>query len=101
MQQLIALIVWLLNVYLFVLIARLVIDWIQLLSRDWRPRGVVLAVCEGIYTVTDPPLRALRKVIPPLRFGGVALDLSFLVLIVGISLLVSLLMQLSRGALIS
>lgn len=101
MQGLFALLAWLLNIYMFVLIARLVIDWIQLLARDWRPKGPVLAICEGIYTVTDPPLRALRKVIPPLRLGGVALDLSFLVLIVGISLLVSLLLQLSRGALIS
>ncbi|MDO5696551.1 MAG: YggT family protein [Dermatophilus congolensis] len=95
MQPLFALLAWLLNLYMFVLIARLVIDWIQLLARDWRPKGPVLAICEGIYTVTDPPLRALRKVIPPLRFGGVALDLSFLVLIVGISLLVRLMLQLS------
>lgn len=90
-----ALLAWVLNVYMFVLIARLVIDWIQLLARDWRPRGVVLAVCEGIYTVTDPPLRALRKVIPPLRLGGVALDLSFIVLILGISLLTNFLVRLS------
>ena len=95
MQGLFALLAWLLNLYMFVLIARLVVDWIQLLARDWRPKGLVLAVCEGIYTATDPPLRALRKVIPPLRFGGVALDLSFLVLIVGISVLVRLLWQLS------
>jgi len=49
-------------------------------SRDWRPRGLVLVVAESVYTVTDPPLRMLRRVIPPLRFGGVQLDLGYLVL---------------------
>ena len=48
--------------------------------REWRPRGVALLVAEPVYTLTDPPLRALRKVIPPLRLGGVRLDLSFMVL---------------------
>lgn len=85
------LLIMLVQLYLCVLIARLVIEWIQAFARDWRPRGVLLVVCEVIYTLTDPPLRALRKVIPPLRLGGVALDLSFLVLMLGLSLLVSLL----------
>lgn len=83
--------IMLVQVYLGVLIARLVIEWIQAFARDWRPRGALLVVCEAIYTATDPPLRALRKVIPPLRLGGVALDLSFLVLMLGLSLLISLL----------
>ena len=74
-----------------VLIGRLIIDWIQVFARDWRPRGVLAVLCEAVYTVTDPPLRALRRVIPPIRLGGVALDLSFIVLIIGLSLLVSLL----------
>ncbi len=72
--------------YFIVLIGRLVFDWIQVFSRDWRPTGVVLVVAEVIYSLTDPPLRALRKVIPPLRLGGVALDLAFLVLILGVSI---------------
>ncbi|MBO3128928.1 YggT family protein [Dermatophilus congolensis] len=95
MQGFFALVAWLLNLYMFVLIARLVIDWIQLLARDWRPKGVILMLCEGVYTVTDPPLKALRKAIPPLRLGAVALDLSFLVLILMISLLVGFFQQLS------
>lgn len=76
--------------FFLVLIARLVFDWIQVFARDWRPSGVVLVVAEGVYTVTDPPLRALRKVIPPLRLGGVQLDLGFLVLILGVSILLSI-----------
>jgi len=67
-------------IYVIILLLRLVFDWIQVFSRDWRPRGVVLVVAESVYTVTDPPLRMLRRVIPPLRFGGVQLDLGYLVL---------------------
>lgn len=67
-------------VYVVVLLLRLVFDWIQVFARDWRPRGLVLVVAESVYTVTDPPLRLLRRVIPPLRFGGVQLDLGFMVL---------------------
>jgi YggT family protein len=36
----------------------------------------------GVYSVTDPPIKALRRVVPPLRLGAVALDLSFLIVIV-------------------
>ncbi|WP_106819063.1 YggT family protein [Janibacter massiliensis] len=69
-----------LYLYLVLLLIRLVLEWIQVFARDWRPRGVVLVLAEGVYTATDPPLRALRKVIPPLRIGSVQLDLSFLLL---------------------
>ena len=77
----------LLYLYFIILLARLVFDWIQVFARQWRPTGIVLVVAEAIYTVTDPPLRALRKVLPPLRIGGIALDLAFLVLILGVSIL--------------
>ena len=80
-------------VFLFfvVLLARLVLDWIQAFARDWRPRGPLLVVAEFIYTVTDPPLKALRRVIPPLTLGTLRLDLAFLVLMVATSLLTSIL----------
>lgn len=77
----------LLYVYFLVLIGRLVLDWIQVFARQWRPRGVILVVAEAIYTLTDPPLRAIRTLIKPVRIGGVALDLAFLVLILVVSLL--------------
>ena len=63
-----------------ILLGRLVLDWVQAFARDWRPRGFLLVVAEAIYTVTDPPLKALRRVIPPLTLGSVRLDLAFLVL---------------------
>lgn len=67
--------------FFIALIGRFVIDWVQVLSRSWQPKGPLLVVAEVIYTVTDPPLKALRKVIPSPSLGGIRLDLSFLVLI--------------------
>jgi YggT family protein len=82
--EILALVVFL---YLIVLIGRVVFDWIRMFARDWRPRGAVLLVAEPVYTLTEPPLRALRKVIPPLRLGGISLDLSFMVLFVAVYIL--------------
>ncbi len=78
---------FLLLLALLFLLARIVLDWVQMLSRSWRPSGFVLVVCEVIYSVTDPPLRAIRAVLPPVRIGMVALDLSPLVLFVIIYIL--------------
>jgi YggT family protein len=72
---------------LVVLIARIVLDWVQMLARDWRPSGPILVLAEAIYSCTDPPLRAVRRVIPPVRLGVAMLDLSPLVLFVVIYLL--------------
>lgn len=77
--QVLILVLWL---FLILLIARLVLDYVQMFARSWRPRGPMLVLAEIIYTITDPPLRALRKVIPPLKIGSVSIDLSFLVLFV-------------------
>ena len=88
MRTLVGIIVALLWLYFIVLIARLVLDYVQMFARQWRPQGVVLVLCEVVCTLTDPPLRALRKVIPPLRLGRVSLDLSFLVLILAIQILI-------------
>jgi YggT family protein len=72
---------------LLFLIARIVLDWVQMLARSWRPSGFVLVLCEVIYSITDPPLRAVRSILPPIRIGMVALDLSPLILFVIIFIL--------------
>lgn len=68
-------------VFLFfiALIGRLVLDWVQLFARDWKPRGPILVVSVAVYEVTDPPIRALRRILPPLRLGSIQLDLAFMV----------------------
>jgi YggT family protein len=82
--QVLDLVLW---IALLLLIARFVLDWVQMFARHWRPRGFVAVLCEGLYSVTDPPLRAVRRVIPPLRLGAVMLDLSPMILIIGIYIL--------------
>ena len=71
---------YLLSVYLLLLIVRLIFSWIQVYARDWRPTGILLVVAEGVYSATDPPLRFLKRYIPSVRLGSVALDLSFMLL---------------------
>lgn len=73
-----------LNLYSLILIGRLVFEYIRMFARDWRPSGVILMLAEFLYSVTDPPLRALRRVLPPLRLGSMYVDLSYLVLFLGI-----------------
>jgi YggT family protein len=71
-----------LGVFIVLLFVRLIVDWIQYFARAWTPRGPVLVVLEGVYSTTDPPVKALRRLIPPLRLGGMAIDLSFVVLLI-------------------
>nr|WP_152815251.1 YggT family protein [Arthrobacter bussei] len=75
------------------LILRIVYDAVQGFARDWRPQKLALVLASGVYSVTDPPIKALRRLIPPLRLGGVQLDLAFLVLFI----LVLILMSVSRS----
>jgi YggT family protein len=69
-----------LSVYLVLLIGRMIFGWIQVYARTWSPTGILLVLAEGVYSATDPPLRFLRRYIPSVRLGNVALDLSFILL---------------------
>ncbi|CNG58769.1 MULTISPECIES: YggT family protein [Actinomadura] len=79
---------YLLYFFLLFLIGRLVLEVLQSFARQWKPSGVVLVIAEATYTVTDPPLKLLRRFIPPVRLGNVALDLSFTVLILVVWILI-------------
>jgi len=78
---------YVLTIYLVILVGRMIIGWIQVFARSWRPTGVVLVLAEGIFTATDPPLKFLRRYIPPLRIGRVAMDLSYMVLFIVVLIL--------------
>jgi len=68
---------------------RFIVDWVQVFARSWSPSGPLLLVLEVVYSITDPPIKALRRVIPPLRLGSVALDLSFIIVLVTAYLLLT------------
>ena len=61
---------------------RFVVDWVQVFARSWTPQGFLLVALEIVYSVTDPPIKALRRVVPPLRLGSFALDLSFIIVMI-------------------
>ncbi|MCB0893760.1 MAG: YggT family protein [Nocardioidaceae bacterium] len=69
-------------VFIALLWIRFVVDWVQVFARAWVPRGALLVGLEGVYSATDPPIKALRRVIPPLRIGSISLDLSFLIVMI-------------------
>jgi len=71
------------------LVARAILDIVMSLNRGFHPTGPVLVLVEIAYTATDPPLRLLRRFIPPLRIGSIALDLGFLLLFVAVQFAIS------------
>jgi YggT family protein len=81
-------------IYLLILIARMIFTWVQTFSRSWTPHGFLLVVAETVFTLTDPPLRFLRRYIRPLRIGSVALDLSFMVLFFAVLIMVNVVVPL-------
>ncbi len=74
------------RLYTYVLIARVILDFVQIFKPDWRPQGLILLLARAVYIVTDPPLRFLARYIPPLRMGGVAFDVGFVVLYFAVQL---------------
>ena len=85
-------------VFLILLFARFVVDWVMVLARSWRPSGLVAAGLEVVYATTDPPLKAIRKVIPPLNLGSIRLDLAFMVLLIAVYILRGIVDSLALGA---
>lgn len=83
----------LLRLYILILILRIIIEMVQSFSRQWRPQRWFSICAEPIFVVTDPPVKGLRKLIPPVQLGGVGLDVSILVLFFGLQLLAMVLRQ--------
>ena len=75
--------------FVVIMVVRLVFDYVQMFSREWRPRGGVLVALEICYSVTDPPLRTLRGLIPALRIGNFSLDMAWITLFLGAIILIS------------
>lgn len=90
-ELILGILIFLLAVFRLVLTVRIVYDLVQMFARGWKPKGVSLVAASFVYAVTDPPLRLLRRVIPPIRIGGAALDLAFLILFFGVTILINIL----------
>lgn len=76
----------LLVLFQFALLLRIVYDAVQIFARQWRPKGAALVLATVIYGASDPPIRLLRRFIPPLRLGGISLDLAFVVLFIVVAI---------------
>ncbi|KJL17483.1 YGGT family protein [Microbacterium azadirachtae] len=80
----------LLLLYLLTLFVRVILEWIPVFNRSWRPRGAGLIAAEIVYTITDPPIRMFRRLIPPLRIGPVALDMGLTLTMIVVLILISI-----------
>jgi YggT family protein len=74
-------------IFYLLVITRMVVEMTRSFARSWRPAGVAAVGLEFVYVITDPPMKLLRRLIPPLRLGGMSIDLSVLVLLVVIGIL--------------
>ncbi|HET8958793.1 YggT family protein [Microcella putealis] len=94
MESLVSIVLGVLYVALLIVFialwARFILDWVQVLNRGWRPRGAMVVLAEVSYTITDPPIRTVRRVVPPLRLGGIQLDLAFMIVLFVVWLLMNL-----------
>ena len=75
-----------LQLFLFALLGRLILDYVRMFKPSWRPSGIILILVEAIYTITDRPMNFVRRFVPPLRLGGASIDLSFIVLFFAVQL---------------
>jgi YggT family protein len=85
---------WTLQIYFYALIGRLILDLLISLRPGFRPKGLLLPVSEIIFTVTDPPLKFLRRFIKPVRFGAISLDFAWTLLVLVVILLRNLVLSL-------
>lgn len=79
-----------LQIFLFALLGRLIFDYVQMFSRTWRPKGILLYLVEAIYSITDRPMKFVGRYVKPLKLGAISLDMSFIVLFFGTQLLMGL-----------
>ena len=75
---------WATQLFFYAMLARFVADLVMSVNRSWRPRGILMPILDICYTVTDPPLKFVRRFIPPLRLGPIALDLAWTILLIAV-----------------
>ena len=94
MTLLVVVLQWALQIYFYFMVARLVADLLLSVNPNWRPRGLILVLVEVVFTLTDPPIKFIRRFVKPVRFGGIALDFGWTIVVFAIGILQSLLSRL-------
>lgn len=96
-MALFAVLYFVLFIFWLLLISRVIVEFIRSFARDWHPSGIVAVVLEVIFTVTDPPVKLLRRLIPPVSLGGIRLDLSIMVLLFIVFILLTIVSRLGQS----
>ena len=78
-----------LTIFFILMWARFVLDLARVFARQWRPRGFGLVLAEAVFTVTDPPIKLVRRIVPPLRVGRAALDFAWSIVMLVCIILIS------------
>lgn len=78
---------WALQIFFYAMIGRFVVDLVMSMSPGWRPKGLLLPILDFAYTLTDPPLKFVRRFVPPLRLGPIALDLAWTLVLFAVIIL--------------
>ena len=89
MSSLGTIIIFVLQLFIISLFARVILDYVRIFSPSWRPKGVLLAIAEAVYGITDPIMRFVRRFIPSLRIGPVSVDISFILIFFVTEILIS------------
>lgn len=89
---------YLLFIYWLLLLGRLVVELVRSFARDWRPTGIAVVIIEIVFTATDPPIRALRRILPPIPLGPIRLDLSLMIVMIVVLIAMQIVSSLSRSS---
>lgn len=78
---------WALQIFFYAMIGRFIGDLVMSANPSWRPKGILLPIMDFAYTLTDPPIRFVRKFVPPLKLGPIALDLAWTIVLFAVIIL--------------
>jgi YggT family protein len=79
--------VFALQIFFYLMIARFISELVMSFNRSWRPSGLLLPILDVTYTITDPPLKFVRRFVPPIQLGGISLDLAWTIVLFGVLIL--------------
>ena len=76
-----------LQIFFYLMIARFIAELVMSFNRSWRPSGLLLPILDITYSITDPPLKFVRRFVPPIQLWGISLDLAWTIVLFGVLIL--------------